>query len=38
MPEIRRSVCALDCPDCCALLVTIDNHEHATKLRGDPAP
>jgi anaerobic selenocysteine-containing dehydrogenase len=37
MPEIRRSVCALDCPDCCALLVTIDNHEHATKLRGDPA-
>ena len=36
MPEIRRSVCALDCPDTCALLVTIDNG-HATKLRGDPA-
>src|ERR1022692_4828574 len=36
MPEIRRSVCALDCPDCCSLLVTIDNG-HATKLRGDPA-
>jgi anaerobic selenocysteine-containing dehydrogenase len=36
MPEIRRSVCALDCPDTCSLLVTIDN-DHATKLRGDPA-
>ena len=32
MPEIRHSVCALDCPDCCALLVTIDNG-HATRLR-----
>jgi len=36
MPEIRRSVCALDCPDCCSVLVIIDNG-HATKLRGDPA-
>jgi anaerobic selenocysteine-containing dehydrogenase len=36
MPEIRRSVCALDCPDTCSVLVTIDNG-HATKLRGDPA-
>jgi anaerobic selenocysteine-containing dehydrogenase len=36
MPEIRRSVCALDCPDTCSLLVAIDNG-HATKLRGDPA-
>ncbi len=36
MPEIRRSVCALDCPDCCSLLVTVDKG-HATKLRGDPA-
>jgi len=36
MPEIRRSVCALDCPDTCSLLVTIDNGR-ATKLRGDPA-
>ncbi len=35
MPEIRHSVCALDCPDCCALLVTIEN-EKGTKLRGDP--
>src|SRR5579863_2129560 len=36
MPEVLRSVCALDCPDCCSLLVTIDNGQ-ATKLRGDPA-
>ena len=36
MPEIRRSVCALDCPDCCSLLVTIENGR-GTKLRGDPA-
>src|SRR5215469_15032343 len=36
MPEIRRSVCALDCPDCCSLAVTIDNGR-ATKLRGDPS-
>ncbi|HUB81059.1 MAG TPA: molybdopterin-dependent oxidoreductase [Bryobacteraceae bacterium] len=36
MPEVRRSVCALDCPDTCALLVTIDNGR-ATRLRGDPA-
>ena len=36
MPEIRHSVCALDCPDCCALLVTVENGR-ATKLRGDPA-
>jgi anaerobic selenocysteine-containing dehydrogenase len=36
MPEVRHSVCALDCPDCCALLVTVENG-HATRLRGDPA-
>src|SRR6185369_16413524 len=35
MPEIRHSVCALDCPDCCSLLVTVQDG-HATKLRGDP--
>jgi len=35
MGEIRHSVCALDCPDCCSLLVTIENG-HATKLRGNP--
>src|SRR3954463_2475869 len=36
MPEIRRSVCALDCPDCCSLLVTVEN-ERGVKLRGNPA-
>src|SRR5215813_8984958 len=36
MPEIQRSVCALDCPDTCSILVTIENGR-ATKLRGDPA-
>jgi anaerobic selenocysteine-containing dehydrogenase len=35
MPEIRHSVCSLDCPDCCSVLVTIENG-HATKLRGNP--
>lgn len=30
-----QSVCALDCPDCCSLLVTIENGK-ATKLRGNP--
>lgn len=33
--EVRRSVCALDCPDCCALLVNIEDGK-ATRLRGDP--
>ena len=36
MPETRHSVCALDCPDCCSLLVTVENGRGA-KLRGDPA-
>jgi len=35
MPEIRHSVCALDCPDCCSLLVTVENGR-GTKLRGNP--
>lgn len=33
--EIRHSVCALDCPDCCSLLVTVENGR-ATRLRGNP--
>src|SRR6202030_3237928 len=33
--EIRHSVCALDCPDTCALLVNVEDG-HATRLRGDP--
>ncbi|HYW46680.1 MAG TPA: molybdopterin-dependent oxidoreductase [Bryobacteraceae bacterium] len=36
MPEIRHSVCALDCPDCCSLVVTVEDGR-GTKLRGDPA-
>jgi len=35
MPEIRHSVCALDCPDTCSLVVTVEDG-HATRLRGDP--
>ena len=35
MAEIRHSVCALDCPDCCSLLVTVENGR-GTRLRGDP--
>ncbi len=36
MPHIKTSVCALDCPDTCSLLVHIDEGGHATKLRGNP--
>ena len=35
MPEVRHSVCALDCPDCCSLLVTVENGR-GVRLRGDP--
>src|SRR5947207_3127683 len=35
MREVRRTVCALDCPDACSMLVTVDGG-HATQLRGDP--
>jgi len=37
MPTQAKSVCALDCPDTCALVVTIDETGHATKLSGDTA-
>jgi anaerobic selenocysteine-containing dehydrogenase len=37
MPEIRKSVCALDCPDTCSLLVEIGENGRGTKLRGNPA-
>jgi anaerobic selenocysteine-containing dehydrogenase len=30
-----KSVCALDCPDTCALVVTIDDQGRASKLSGD---
>src|SRR5436853_6907974 len=35
MPETRHSVCALDCPYCCSLLVNVENGI-GSKLRGDP--
>src|SRR3989442_4563687 len=35
MPDIRHSVCSLDCPDCCSVLVTVENGR-GTKLRGNP--
>jgi anaerobic selenocysteine-containing dehydrogenase len=35
MPEVRHSVCALDCPDCCSLLINVENG-HGSKLRGNP--
>jgi anaerobic selenocysteine-containing dehydrogenase len=35
MLEIRNSVCSLDCPDCCSVLVTVENGR-GTKLRGNP--
>ena len=36
MPEIRHSVCALDCPDACSLLVNVEDGK-GTRLRGDPS-
>src|SRR6516162_9421400 len=35
MPDTRRSVCALDCPDYCSLLIDIDDGK-GTRLRGNP--
>src|SRR3954454_4251906 len=35
MPETRHSVCALDCPDCCSLLVNVENGV-GSNLRGNP--
>src|SRR5579863_4929275 len=33
--QVRHSVCALDCPDTCSLLVNVENGT-ASKLRGNP--
>src|SRR5277367_6597506 len=33
--DVRHSVCALDCPDCCSLLVNVEDG-HASRLRGNP--
>ncbi len=35
MAETRHSVCALDCPDCCSLLINVENGR-GSKLRGNP--
>src|ERR1700726_4392907 len=35
MPVSRRSVCALDCPDTCSLVLQIDDGGRATKIAGD---
>ncbi|HEX6895883.1 MAG TPA: molybdopterin-dependent oxidoreductase [Bryobacteraceae bacterium] len=35
MREVRHSVCALDCPDCCSLLIDIEDGK-GSRLRGDP--
>src|SRR5271168_881861 len=36
MPETRHSVCALDCPDTCSLLINVEDGR-GSHLRGDPA-
>ena len=36
MTTVAKSVCALDCPDTCALLVNVDEQGHGSRLRGDP--
>src|SRR3954452_8025887 len=34
-PDVRHSVCALDCPDCCSLLINVEGGV-GSKLRGNP--
>jgi anaerobic selenocysteine-containing dehydrogenase len=36
MVETRHSVCALDCPDACSLLIQVDEAGKGSRLRGDP--
>src|ERR1700734_25933 len=36
MPEVRHSVCALDCPDTCSLLINVEDSK-GSHLRGNPA-
>jgi len=36
MPEVRHSVCALDCPDCCSLVINVEDGK-GSHLRGNPA-
>ena len=35
MPETRHSVCALDCPDACSLLIDVESGR-GSRLRGNP--
>src|ERR1700749_5192100 len=32
-----QAVCSHDCPDSCAVLVTVDEFDKATRIQGDPA-
>ena len=36
MARTRHSVCALDCPDACSLLIDVDETGRGSKLRGNP--
>ena len=36
MSRTVHSVCALDCPDACSLLIDIDEQGHGSRLRGNP--
>jgi anaerobic selenocysteine-containing dehydrogenase len=36
LPETRHSVCALDCPDACSLLINVEDGR-GSRLRGDPS-
>lgn len=35
MADVRHSVCALDCPDCCSLLINVEQGK-GSHLRGNP--
>lgn len=37
MARTRHSVCALDCPDACSLLIDVDSAGRGSRLRGNPA-
>jgi anaerobic selenocysteine-containing dehydrogenase len=36
VPETRHSVCALDCPDACSLLIDVGTDGRGSRLRGNP--
>ena len=35
--RVVHTVCSHDCPDSCAVLVTVDDHGRAIKVQGDPS-